>query len=130
MKKIIFIIIFLFDILFCAGKPVFDSVNDLQNLKIINNQVKSYQELKKTYLNLEKSLDIAQKKYKEAQELGKKIGSPIAVARGEIAWWKKEIGSMQEQMKYITKLYMNAPNEIKKMFDINSEYYQYDVTIV
>lgn len=116
--------------IFGAGAPVHDQENFLHNIKQLENQIKSYQELKKTFQSLEKQLAIAEKKYKEAQELGKKIGSPIAVARGEIAWWKKEIGSMQEQMKYITKLYMNAPNEIKKMFDINSEYYQYDVTIV
>lgn len=77
-------------------------------------------------MTLQSQLDIAKKKYKEAQELGKKIGSPVAVVRGELAWWKKNIGNLEAQMKDITELYLNAPNEMKKMFDLSSKYYQYE----
>ncbi len=109
-----------------AGMPVFDAAAYLKRIEQVAIGLKTYEELKRSYKTLENQLKKAEAQYELLETQGRLIGKPVALVRKELDWWKREIGSLQQQMQHITDLYMGLPNEMRKMFDINSKYYQYE----
>ncbi len=108
---------------FKGAMPVYDAQGHIESLKQYAQMAETYQQLKKSYETLQAQLKRAEAQYKLLQEQGRLIGKPVALVRDEIKWWKKEIENTKDEMIKITNLYYNLPNEMKKMFDINSEYY-------